>query len=114
MESFSSYGPTAIRFTTSGTSTSDPRSDKPEITAPDGVNTTFFGYDISEDADTYPNFFGTSAAAPHAAAVAALMLDANGSLTPAQIYSDLEASAIDMGTSGFDNGNVFGLIQADN
>ena len=113
LEYYSSYGPTAIRFTTSGDPTSDPRTDKPEITAPDGVNTTFFGSDISQDADSYPNFFGTSAAAPHAAAVAALLLDANSSLTPVQIYSSMENSAEDMGTSGFDNGSGYGLVQAD-
>jgi hypothetical protein len=113
LESYSSAGPTAIRFTKSGASTSDPRADKPEITAPDGTNTTFFGVDISQDADTYPNFFGTSAAAPHAAAVAALMIDAIGTATPAQIYASLEQTAIDMGVPGFDNNSGFGLIQAD-
>ena len=111
LESFSSVGTTAIRFTTAGVPTFDPRADKPEITAPDGTNTTFFGSDIEPDG--YPNFFGTSAATPHAAAVAALMLDAVGPATPAQIYSNLEASAIDMGTPGFDNNSGFGLIQAD-
>ena len=110
---YSSYGPTSVLFATDGTrlSTPDPRSEKPEVTAPDGVNTTFFGSDY--DGDTYPNFFGTSAAAPHAAAVAALMLQADNSLTPAQIYSNLESSALDMGPSGFDNGSGYGLIQAD-
>ena len=111
MESFSSAGPTAIRFTTAGAPTFDARADKPEITAPDGTNTTFFGSDI--EPDSYPNFFGTSAAAPHAAAVAALMLNAVSTATPAQIYSKLEATAIDMGTPGFDNNSGFGLIQAD-
>jgi subtilisin family serine protease len=114
IESFSSYGSTAIRFTTTGDPTFEPRNNKPEITAPDGVNTTFFGTDIPQDDDSYPNFFGTSAAAPHAAAVAALMLSANSTLTPAQIYASLEASSIDMGTQGFDNASGFGLIQADN
>jgi hypothetical protein len=113
LESFSSVGPTAIRFTTSGESTLDPRADKPEITAPDGTNTTFFGTDISQDADIYPNFFGSSAAAPHATAVAALMLNAKSTATPAEIYSNLEQTAIDMGTAGFDNNSGFGLIQAD-
>jgi hypothetical protein len=113
LESYSSAGPTAIRFTTSGATTSDPRADKPEITAPDGVNTTFF-YDSDDiEPDGYPNFFGTSAAAPHAAAVAALMLQAKSTATPAEIYSDLEQTALDMGTAGFDNNSGYGLIQAD-
>jgi hypothetical protein len=112
LESFSSAGPTAIRFTKTGVSTSDARADKPEITAPDGVNTTFFGSSDIEP-DGYLNFFGTSAAAPHAAAVAALMLNAKHSATPAQIYSKLEATAINIGTPGFDNNSGFGFIQAD-
>ena len=41
---------------------------KPDLTAPDGGNTSFFDPfgdgDIAEDADSYPNFFGTSAAVP--------------------------------------------------
>ena len=44
---------------------------KPEAAAADGVATTFFGqYD---DASEVYRFYGTSAAAPHAAAVAALL-----------------------------------------
>ena len=112
LESYSSLGTTPILFTSSGIPTFDLRSDKPEITAPDGVNTTFFGADW--EGDGYPNFFGTSAAAPHAAAVAALMLSADNSLTPAQIYSSLENGALDMGEAGFDIASGYGLIQADN
>jgi hypothetical protein len=51
---------------------------KPDIAAMDGANTTFFTADTANDDDTFPNFFGTSAAAPHAAAIGALMLDAAG------------------------------------
>ena len=113
LESFSSSGTTPILFTTAGTPTFDPRAKKPGIVAPDGTNTTFFSSDSVVDPDTFPNFFGTSAAAPHAAAVAALLLDAVPTLTPAAIYSALESTAIDMGAPGFDNDSGFGLIQAD-
>jgi subtilisin family serine protease len=68
---------------------------KPDIAAPDGADTTFFYPGSNWDASGYPNFFGTSAAAPHAAGVAALMLGkyGPGSLTPAQIKSYLISSA---------------------
>ncbi|HTO13446.1 MAG TPA: S8 family serine peptidase, partial [Candidatus Binatia bacterium] len=113
LESYSSAGTTPILFTTTGTPIFDARASKPEIVAPDGANTTFFGSDITTDADTFPNFFGTSAAAPHAAAVAALMLQARPGLSPAEAYSALESTALDMGTPGFDNDSGSGLIRAD-
>lgn len=70
---------------------------KPEMAAMDGGNTTFFTADTSRDLDTLPNFFGTSAAAPTAASVAALVLQAKGgpgSVMPAQMRSVLQRSAL--------------------
>ena len=67
----------------------------PQIASTDAVNTTFFGNDTARDPDSQPNFGGTSAAAPHAAAVAALVLQKAGggrSLSPARLRDRLEAS----------------------
>ena len=106
LESFSSSGTTPVLFDVAGNRlpTPDPRADKPEIVAPDGVATTVPGFS---------NFFGTSAAAPHAAGVAALLLQAKPTLTPGKLYRSLENTALDMGPTGFDNSSGFGLIQAD-
>jgi hypothetical protein len=90
----------------------------PRVTGPDGGNTTFFFADSSFDdddgdlcnsptstfitkcldnpADELPNFFGTSASAPHVAGVAALMLDKNAGLGASQIYGILSSTAHDM------------------
>jgi len=85
---------------------------KPEMAAADGTNTTFFGSDIGFDADAFPNFFGTSAAAPHAAAVAALLLDRAPDFTPAGVYFQLQNTAIDIETNGVDNLSGYGLVDA--
>jgi subtilisin family serine protease len=114
LETFSSAGPTAIFFDTVGNRLASPViRQKPEIVGPDGGNTTFFGSDIPQDADMFPNFFGTSAAAPHAAGVAALLLENQPALTPTGIYSTLESTALNMGPPGFDFDTGFGLVQAD-
>ena len=111
-ESYSSGGPTPILFDTAGNrlATAAIRQ-KPEIVAPDGGSTTFFG----EVVPGFPSplFFGTSAAAPHAAGVAALMLEMRPALPPATVYSILQNTALDMATPGFDFDTGFGLIQAD-
>ncbi len=113
LESYSSRGGTPILFANNGAALGGPviRS-KPEITAVDGVNTTFF-FDDSHGNDGIDDFFGTSAAAPHAAGVAALMLQAQPGSSPQQINTALESSAIDMNTAGFDHDSGYGLIQAD-
>ncbi|MGH9226014.1 MAG: S8 family serine peptidase [Acidimicrobiales bacterium] len=84
-EGFSSAGGTPILFDTTGAAIAPVTRNKPRIVDPDGTNTTFFGSDSGADADAFPNFFGTSAATPHAAAFAALLLNNNPALTPAQI-----------------------------
>ena len=93
---------------------------KPEITSVDGTNTSFFGSDTNRDPDAFPNFFGTSAAAPHAAAVAALMKQKVPAITPAAILTAMQNTALDMDDpstpnfdTGFDFGTGYGFIQAD-
>ncbi len=120
IETFSSAGGTPILFDTAGNRIAPPEvRQQPDITAPDGADTTFFGGSDPEG-NGFPNFFGTSAAAPHAAGVAALMKDLVSSLTPDATYAALKTTAIDMDDpstggfdTGFDFGTGFGLIQAD-
>jgi subtilisin family serine protease len=110
LEFFSSAGGTPILFDTSGNSISVVRQ-KPEFVAPDGVDNTFFGSDYEPNG--WPNFFGTSASAPHAAGVAALLKSLDSSLTPAGILTALQDTALDMGVPGVDFDSGYGLIQAD-
>lgn len=134
LNEFSSKGGVPIIFDSEGDSLDNPPQfrDKPDVTAPDGTNNTFFGGDIGLDDDNFPNFFGTSAAAPHAAGVVALMLDRDETLSAGEVKSNLQSGAIDitersgpfLGTSesdktpipdgaGDDAFSGAGLIQAD-
>jgi len=86
---------------------------QPRFTGPDGAINTF--YPTPEN----PIFFGTSAAAPHVAAVAALMLEANPALGPFAVYGNLERTAIDMSdpstpglNKGFDFRTGHGFVNA--
>jgi len=112
LEPFSAAGGVPILFDINGTALqSMVIRKKPEIVAVDGVSTTFFS--SQQVGDSQPDFFGTSAAAPHAAAVAALVMEANSSLPPWKIANALKTTAIDMETAGFDYNSGYGLIQAD-
>ena len=92
-EYFSSLGPTAIFFNQDNVRLPNPEiRRKPEIAAPDGVDTTFFG-SPGVPGDPHPLFFGTSAAGPHAAAVGALLIQAAGgpgTLSPDKLKALLE------------------------
>jgi len=125
VEGFSSVGGVANYYDIEGNRIPALIRKKPDIVAPDGGNTSFFDPfgdgDITEDKDSFPNFFGTSAAAPHAAGVAALMIEAQKlkTITPSQIKGILSTHTWDMDnpyTTGFDKGFDFatgyGLIKA--
>jgi subtilisin family serine protease len=116
LNSFSSAGGTPILFDRAGR-----RLDsallrlKPGVIGPDAGNTSFFyfklGFNVpgSSEDDMFPNFSGTSAAAPHVAGVAALLLDRRArdlashrqvpvphTLTPAALYNVIRRTASDM------------------
>ncbi len=111
--------PTIASFSSSGgTQINSSVRNKPDFAAPNGINTTVNLGGSNIDGDAFPNFFGTSAAAPHAAAVAALLLDAsnkytNNVLSPQQMRILLQNTSINIGSSGFDFSSGYGLIQAD-
>ncbi len=96
-EFFTSPGPSTIYFNRDNRRLGKPEvREKPDLAAMDGGNTTFFLEDALEDDDTLPNFFGTSAAAPHAAGIAALGLQAAGgpgSVKPNRMRRILQRSA---------------------
>jgi subtilisin family serine protease len=127
LESFSSAGGEPILFDATGSRLGAPDvRQKPDFSGPDGINTSFFGFFIAkygivdgsgvagcQNHASYLNFFGTSAATPHAAGTAALMLQANPGVTAAQILQSLRTSAAPMSGSAPDFTSGYGFLQAD-
>jgi subtilisin family serine protease len=97
VEPYSSQGPVVIYTPTVETRP------KPDLAGFDGVATSVSGFSP---------FYGTSAAAPHAAAVAALLLSKNDCRTPAQIQQALLAGADDILAPGFDSISGAGRLDA--
>ena len=96
IEDFSSRGPVTISYPVATIR------NKPDIAGIDGVSITGAG----GFGGPSHRFFGTSAAAPHVAAIIAQIWGARPTLTREQILNLLYSRAVDLGTSGWDP--VFG------
>ncbi len=104
LEEIASVGPGQLLFDSNGNRLPTPvEVGKPNFSAPDGVY-------MSPDLTDFQPFYGTSAAAPDAAGVAALMLQADPDLTPEQVTSFFEQSAVTLGQPVERQGA--GLVQA--
>ncbi len=113
IETFSSDGPRKIFYNPDGTSITPGNYlfstsggltlQKPDATGTDGVSTATPGF---------TPFFGTSAAGPHAAGIAALIKSANPALTNTQIRSILANTALDNMAPGVDRDSGYGILMA--
>lgn len=114
VENFSSDGPRQVFFQANGTpitpgnfsSSGGTVRQKPDFAAADGVTT-----DLAYGGGLNP-FFGSSAAAPHAAAIAALLKSYNTNLTASQIRSVLTNTALDIMSPGVDRDSGAGIVMA--
>jgi hypothetical protein len=104
IEFFSLQGPVTISYPSPVTRA------KPDLCGVDGVLITGAGGFGSWDGSNY-RFYGTSAAAPHIAAIAAQLWGAFPSKTGDETRTTLYSSAVDLGSAGYDS--VFGYGRAD-
>ncbi len=113
VESFSSDGPRRLFYTPAGAaitpgnvlfgSNGGTLLNKVDITAADGVTTTSPGF---------TTFFGTSAAAPHAGAIAALAWSAKPSASSSTTKAALLSSVLDNEAAGYDVAGGAGIVMA--
>ena len=114
IENFSSDGPRRSFFNSAGVAytpglflaANGILRQKPDFTAADGVATTLPG------ASGLNPFYGTSAAAPHAGAIAALVKQGAPLSTNSQITTFLTSTALDIMSAGSDAGSGVGILQA--
>ena len=112
IETFSSDGPRRMFFQPDGTpftpgnfsSSGGLLLAKPDLTAANGVATSVPGF---------TSFYGTSAAAPHAAAIAGLLQAYNPHLSAAEIRTLLSTSALDIEAAGIDRDSGVGIVMAE-
>jgi hypothetical protein len=103
---YSSRGGSSI-YTNPGVNQAKSVRDSLDGTAIDGVQTKIgqLGYFSNP-------FYGTSAASPHAGAIAALVRQVNPTLTPAQVISTMTSTATDIETAGYDTTSGHGRFNA--
>jgi hypothetical protein len=113
-EVFSSDGPRHIFFNANGSPVTPGKflfadggivRQKPDIAAADGVSTSL-------PQSFFSTFFGTSAAAPHAAAIAALLKSAVPNIKKEEMREILTSTALDIGPNGWDRVAGAGIVSA--
>ncbi len=123
VETFSSDGPRRIFFEANGCPVESPSGpglengcfapsegvqtsivrQKPDVSAADGVSTT---------SSNFLTFFGTSASAPHAAAISALLRELDPSIGTSGLRGLFGSSSLDIEEFGFDRDSGAGIIDA--